>query len=216
MPLRAQRLHHRIRNRLTTALALGTEPIRMAIDTPRIPLLLDKRHIRIERITALRAEKVARVPLGATGDDYLALNRGSAALAPWAKALVEVQVAVEPRRLVSAVLVLQPLHLLRRVPAGEEGDVLARRAGADAVHARGVLGAGFWVEGHALELLAALVAAEALWVEAAPARGYNAPGDGECASGALRACADGGGRPVGASGGGEGACGGWQRACGGL
>jgi hypothetical protein len=86
---------------------------------------------------------------------------------------------------------------------------LARSASADPVHARGVLGAGFRVEGHALELLAALVAAEAFRVEAAPAGGYDAAGDGERAGCALGAGADGGGRPVGAGGGGEGARGGW-------
>ena len=77
----------------------------MAIDTPRVPLLLDKRHLRIKRIAALRAEKVAGVPLRAARDDDLALDRGGAALAARAEALVEVQVAVEPRGLVDAVLV---------------------------------------------------------------------------------------------------------------
>lgn len=209
MPLRAQCLHHRIRNRLAAALTLRTKPIRVAVDTPRVPLLLDKRHIRIKRITALRAEKVAGVPLGATRDDNLALDGGSTTLAAWAKALVEVQVAVEPRRLVGAVLVLQLLHLLRCFPAGQEGHVVAGGASADAVHARGVLSAGLRVEGDALELLAALVAAEALRVEAAPARGDDAARDGERAGGALGAGADGGGRPVGAGGRGKGARGGW-------
>jgi hypothetical protein len=209
MPLRPQRLHHRIRNRLATALTLRAKPIRMAIDTPRIPLFLHKRHIRIKRITALRAEKVARVPLRATRDDNLALDGRRTALTPRTKALVEVQVAVEPRRLVGAILVFQALHFLRCFPAGQEGDVVAGRAGADAVYARGVLGAGFRVEGDAFELLAALVAAEALGVEPTAACGDDAPGDGEGAGGALGAGADGGGRPVGAGGGGEGARGGW-------
>ena len=125
MPLRPQRLHHRIRNRLPTPLTLRAKPIRMAIDTPRVPLLLDKRHLRIKRIAALRAEKVARVPLRAARDDDLALDRGGAALAARAEAFVEVQVAVEPRGLVNAVLVFELLHLFWCVPAGEEGDVVA-------------------------------------------------------------------------------------------
>jgi hypothetical protein len=181
----------------------------VAVDTPRIPLLLHKRHVGIKRITALRAEKVARVPLRATRNDNLALDGRRTAFTARTKALVKVQVAVEPWRLVGTILVLQALHLLRRFPAGQEGDVVAGRAGADAVYARGVLGAGFRVEGDAFELLAALVAAEALGVEPTAACGDDAPGDGEGAGGALGAGADGGGRPVGAGGGGEGARGGW-------
>ena len=149
MPLGAQRLHHRIRNRLPTPLALGAVPIGMAIDAPRVPVLFDERGGGIERITALGAEEVAGVPLGAAGDDDLALDGGFAGFAAGGEALVEVEVAVEARRWVGAVARFQVRHCFRGLPAGEEGDVVAGGAGVDPCYARLVLRAGFGVEGYA-------------------------------------------------------------------
>lgn len=208
MPLTPQRFHHCIRNRLATALALGTVAIRMAIDTPGIPIFFHKRGVGIERIAALRAEEVAGVPLGAAGDYDLALDGGLARFAARGEALVEVEVAVEARGGVCAVAGFEFLHLFWGVPAGEEGDVGAGGAGLDAGDAGGVFGGGLRVEGDAFEFLAALVAAEAFGVEAASAGGDDAARDGQRAGRALGACADGGGCPVGAGGGGEGARGG--------
>ena len=208
MPLAPQRLDNRVRDGLATALALCAVPVGVAIDTPRIPVLFDKRRRRVKRIAALGAEKVSRVPLCAARDHDLALDGRLAGFAPRGEALVKVQVAVEARGLVGAVLVLELAHLLGRVPAGEEGDVLAALSCSDAVYARAVLGGGLGVEGDAFELLAALVAGETFGVETTPACGYDAARDGERAGGALRAGADGCWCPVGAGGAGEGAAGG--------
>lgn len=81
MPLKPKRLDHNIRHRLSAPLALRTIAIGMTIDTPSIPILLHKRRSRVERITALGAEEVTRMPLRATRDNDLALDRRLAALA---------------------------------------------------------------------------------------------------------------------------------------
>lgn len=198
MPLCAQRLDDRIRDRLATALALCAVAIGMTVDTPRIPILLHEGRAGIKRITTLRAKKVPRMPLRTTSHHNLALNRSLATLAPGAEALVEIQMAVEPRTLIDTILLLELRHLLRRVPAGQERDVLAALACADAVAACGVFGGGLRVEGYAFELLPALVAAEAFGVEATAAGADDAPGDGERALCALGAGADGCWCPVGA------------------
>jgi len=198
MPLRAQRLDNRIRNRLTTALTLRRVPIRMTIDTPRMPILLHKRRVRIERITTLRTEEMPRVPFSATSHHNLPLNRGLTTLTPRAEALMEIQMAIESRTLIRAILLLELLHSLWGVPAGQTRDILAALAGADAVAACGVLCAGFGVEGNAFELLAALVAAEAFGVETAAAGADDAAADGKRAVCALRAGANGCWGPVGA------------------
>jgi len=95
VPLRPQRLDHGINNGFATALALCAKAVRVAIHTPRVAFLLHKRRARIKRVAALRAEKVAGVPLGAARDNDFALNRCLAALAARRKELVEVEVAVE-------------------------------------------------------------------------------------------------------------------------
>lgn len=197
MPLGTQGLDDRISDRLATALALGRVAVRMAIDTPCVPVLLDERRARIERVAALRAEEMSRVPLGAARYNDLPFDGRLARLAARREALVEIQMAVEPRTLVRTVLLLELRHFLRRVPARQEGDVVAVQAGADAVAARGVLCAGFRVEGDAFQLLAALVAAEAFGVETAPAGRHDTPGDGERALCALCAGSDGCWCPVG-------------------
>lgn len=86
----------------------------MTIHTPRIPFLLHKRRARIKRIAALGAEKVASVPLGATRNNHLALNRRLTALAAGRKELVEVEVAVEAEGFVGAVLVFEARHVVGR------------------------------------------------------------------------------------------------------
>lgn len=96
MPIPPKRLQHRLRHRLPAAPTLATIPMGMTPHTPRIPLLLHKRRLRIKRIAALRAEEMPRVPLRPASDDDLALDRRLAALAPRAEQLVEIQVAVEP------------------------------------------------------------------------------------------------------------------------
>lgn len=77
----------------------------MAVDTPRIPIFLDKRGTGIKRITTLRAEKVSGMPLGAARDDDLALDGRFARFAAWAEAFVEIEVAVETRALIKPILV---------------------------------------------------------------------------------------------------------------
>ena len=105
MPLRAQRFNHRIRNRFAAPFTLRAIAISMTIDAPRVPVLFDKRRGGIERVAALCAKEVARVPFSAARDYDFALDRRFAGLAARGETLVEIEVAVEPRRFVDAVLV---------------------------------------------------------------------------------------------------------------
>jgi len=98
MPLAPQRLHHHIRHRLPTLAALGTVPVSVAIATPRIAILLDERRAGIEWIAALRTEKVASVPFGATSNNNFAFDWCLARLAARAEHFVEVERAVEAHR----------------------------------------------------------------------------------------------------------------------
>lgn len=93
-------------------------------------------------------------------------------------------------------------------------------AGVDAGDAFGALVVGFGVEGYAFEVLAAVVAEEAFWVEAGAGGGDDAPSDGEGTVLAEGAGTDAGGGPVGArvccavsSERGFGLLGVWKRTC---
>jgi hypothetical protein len=166
MPLRPQRLDNRICHRLATLLTLGTIPMRMTIHTPRIPILLHKRRARIKRVATLRAKKVSCMPLGATRDNHLAFNGGLARFASRGEHFVEVEVAEEALGFVCAVFVFEAGHVVRGRVRGEEGNIVATLAGADTGDALGEFVIWFGVEGDAFEVLAALVAGEALGVEA--------------------------------------------------
>lgn len=196
MPLRAQRLDHRIHNRLPALPALGRVPIRMAPNAPRIPIFLNKRRRRIKRVAALRAEKVSDVPLRAACDNNLALDGRLAALAARREQLVEVKVAEEALGFVEAVVGFQAQHVVGRGVRGEELDVLAALAGADAGDALGVLDVGLGVEGYTFQVLAAVVADEAFGVEARACGRDDAPRDGQRALAAEGTGADRGRGPV--------------------
>lgn len=98
MPLTPQRLNHNICHRLAALAALRTVPVSMAVATPCIAIFLDERRASIERIATLRAEKVPSVPLSATSNDNLALDRSLARFAARAEHFVEVERAVEAER----------------------------------------------------------------------------------------------------------------------
>jgi hypothetical protein len=138
----------------------------MAPYTPRIPLLLDKRRAAVKRVAALRAEEVTNVPLRTARDDDLSLDGCLAALAARREQLVEVEVAVEAQGLVMPVFSLELLHRFVGRMRVQHGKVVAALACVDARYALGVLGGRLRVEGHAFEVLAAVVALEALRVEA--------------------------------------------------
>jgi hypothetical protein len=95
MPLTPKRLHNHIRHGLPTLAALGTVPISVAVAAPRIAVLLNKRRASIERIAALRTEKVASVPLSAASNNHLTFDRRLARFAARAEHFVEVECAVE-------------------------------------------------------------------------------------------------------------------------
>lgn len=166
MPLCPQRLDNRIGNRFPTALALGTVPMRMTVNTPSIPIFLHKRCSAIKRVATLCTEKVTGVPFGAASDNDLAFNGRLAALAARGEELVEIKVAVETCGFVGAVVILEARHVVGCGVSGEVGDVLARESGTDARDTFGVLVGRLRVEGYAFEMLAALVAREAFGMEA--------------------------------------------------
>jgi hypothetical protein len=88
--------------------------MRMAIDTPRIAILLDKGRGGIKRIATLSAEKVSSMPFRTTRNNDLAFDGSLAALAAGRKQFVEVEVAVEARGFVGAVIVLEACHVFGR------------------------------------------------------------------------------------------------------
>lgn len=95
MPLASQSLDHNIRHRLPTLATLGTVAISVAVATPRVPILLDKRRTSVKRITTLRAEKVTSMPFRAARNNDLAFDRRLARFAAWAEHFVEIEGAVE-------------------------------------------------------------------------------------------------------------------------
>jgi len=161
MPLAPQRLHHNIRHRLPALAALGTIPISVAVATPRVAILLDKRRTRIEWIAALRAEEVASVPFGTASDDDFAFDRRLARFAARAEHFVEVERAVEAHRR----LAVGHFGSVELVVCDVHWDV-AGVAGCDAFQARNTFGVGFGMESDVLEVCVALVAVEAGWMEA--------------------------------------------------
>jgi len=161
MPLKTQRLHHNIRYRLPAPLTLGTIPIGMAVDTPRIPILLHKRRRRIKRIATLSAEEVASMPLRATSDDDFALDRCLAGLAARGEVLVEVQMAVEAQAWL-AVGGFEGVELVLCQVFWELASVVTK---SDAFETLRALSLGFRIEGHKLEVGTAFVADEAAGVE---------------------------------------------------
>jgi hypothetical protein len=200
MPLAPQRLDNGIRNWLSATFTLRTEAVGVTVDTPRISFFLHERGGGVKGVTALRAEKVTSVPFCTARDDDFTLDGRLTRLAAGGEALVEIEVAVEARRFIEAVLVGELGHEFRGFPAREEGNVGAGLAGANAVYACGVFERGFGVEGNAFEFLTALVACEALGVKAASGGGHNSASDRERAVSALSAGTDGGWSPVCAGG----------------
>jgi hypothetical protein len=199
VPLGPERFDYGIGNGLAAPLALCAVAVRVAADAPRVAVLFDKRRRGVERVAALRAEKVARVPLGAARDNDFALDGRLARLTARGEELVEVERAEKALRWVRPVFGFEARHVGGCRVRVEEGEVDAGLARADALAALGVLLVGLRVEGDAFELLAALVAREALRVEAETGGGDGAAGNGERALRAESAVADDRGRgPVGA------------------
>lgn len=110
----------------------------------------------ITHIAALRAEKVADMPLSTTSDNNLSLDGRLAALAPGTEEFMEIQVAVEPQRVVAVVQFGLSFNLL---------DFLAIQPALDAVHTGFAFGRRLGVEGDALKSLVAMEAGEAVRME---------------------------------------------------
>jgi hypothetical protein len=114
----------------------------MARDTVRVIILLDKRGVGIEGVTAFSAEEVPNMPFCACCHYHLALDGRLAASAAGTEEFVKVQVAVESQ-LAFYIVVADPLGF-------ETLQTFVFR---------------FWVECHALKRGGAVVAREAFWVE---------------------------------------------------
>lgn len=123
-------------------------------------------------IAALRAEEMSHVPLGSTRNNNFPLDRRLTALTPRTEELMIIQVAIKPQPLIAI--------LLRRA----RYIIVPRHAITDAVHAVQAMAFRLGVESHALKALAAMVAAEAFWVEAYACGGDDAACDreGACAA----------------------------------
>lgn len=182
MPVPPQRLQHRLRDRLPAAPTLAAVPIRVTTHAPRVAVLLHERRAGIERIAALRAEEVARMPLRAARDDDLALDGRLTGLAARGEELVEVEMAVEAERGVAVVEFLLQELVLGHVELVVEGQALP--AGVDPGEALPALSFGLRVEGNEFEIGVALMADEAVGVEALASGAQDATSDRQGAVGA--------------------------------
>ena len=149
----------------------------MTPHTPRIAILLHKRRRAIKRVSALCAEEVADVPLGAARDNDLAFDRRLAAFATWREELVKVEMAVEAGRLV-AIFGFEVEDIVGCF-AVRDGDRVACLAGGDAVEALAALLLGLRVKCDEFEVGVAFVADEAGGVETFACCAEDAAGDWE-------------------------------------
>jgi hypothetical protein len=178
MPLRPKRLDNRIRDWLATLLALCTVSMSMAIDTPRVSVLLHKRRCGIKRITTLGAEKVSSMPLCTTRNNDFALDGRLARLASRREHFVEIEVAEEALRFICAVFVLKACHVIGSRMCRKESEIFAPLARTNARDTFCEFVLWFWVKGDALEMFATLVARKAFGVETLACRGYDTTSNG--------------------------------------
>ena len=108
-------------------------------------------------IATLCAEEMPRMPLSPASYNHLTLNRRLAAFASWAEELVVVEMAIEAHSLVTVIGFRNALADL---------DVLAVHPPMNTIDALSTLIFWLWVESDTFEAFAAMVADEALGMEA--------------------------------------------------
>jgi hypothetical protein len=104
MPFSAQGLNVLSNNSYTALSALWCASLctlRLAIDAPCVPVLLNVRHAVVKRVTTLGAEEMAVVPVSTESDDVLTENRGLAVLTARGEQLMPIKMAKEPETLIS-------------------------------------------------------------------------------------------------------------------
>lgn len=175
MPLAAERLHILPDYGQLASLALWRSPfgpLGLALDAPRVAVLLDMRHALLERIAALGTKEVPVVKVVAQRHDMLTNDGRRAGLAAGCEELVPVQVAEEAQTRVAVLCHGLPGLLGQGLAGGTASDTL-QACGPERVGLRGDF-EGF--EGRATG-----VADEALGVEAlgAAAEGNNTSFDGK-------------------------------------
>jgi hypothetical protein len=166
MPLCPKSLDNRIRDWLSTFLALCAITMCMAIDTPSITVLLHEWSARVKRITALRAEEVSRMPLSTTCHNDLTFNGCLARLAAGREHLVEVEMTEETLRLISAIFMFQACHVVWGGMRREEGNVFTPLASLDARDTFCELVVWLGIESNTFKVLSTLVADKTLGMEA--------------------------------------------------
>jgi hypothetical protein len=144
----------------------------MAVTAPRVPVFLDERRASIERITTLRAEEVASMPLSTARNNDLAFDRCLARFAARAEHLVEVEGAVEAHRRLAVCF----FGLVEFVVGDVVGDV-AGQASCDTLQSGFALWVRLRVESDVFEVCVAFVAVKAGWVKALTSSWKNAAGD---------------------------------------
>ena len=138
----------------------------VTVDTPRVPILFDKRRAGVKWIATLRTEEVPGMPFRTTSYNHLPLNRRLARLATWREHLVEVEVTEETLRFICAVLAFEAGHVVRSRVTGKELDIFTALASADTGDSFGKLVVRLGVERYAFKVLTTLVAGKALRVKA--------------------------------------------------
>lgn len=122
-------------------LALGGAPLRplgLAVDTPRIAVLLNVRHAFLKRVAAFGAEEMTIVKMVTEGNNVISQDGRRTGLAAGSKQFVPVQVAEEPQARV-AVLSHGLTRLLGQgLASGTTGNAIESR-GAEGIRFRGDL-----------------------------------------------------------------------------
>lgn len=198
MPFTSQCLDYHIRNRLPAPLTLRAEPVCVTVDTPCVSLFLYEWGTTVERIATLRAEEVTNVPLCAARYNDFPFDRCFAGFAAWGEKFMEIKMTEEARGFVGSIFVLKALHVRGGRVRGEECDVSAREAGANAFDAFGMFVGRLGIEGYALKVLTALVAREAFGMKAGTSCGDNPTCNGQGALGTKSASAYSSRGPMGA------------------
>lgn len=108
-------------------LALWSAPLRplgLALDAPRVTVLLYVRHAVFKRIAAFCAEKVAVVPMVPKGNDVLPKDGRPAMLAARGEELMPVQMAIQPEPVIPILRHGIARNLLEHLASGATLDSL--------------------------------------------------------------------------------------------
>lgn len=136
--------------------------LRLAVNTPRVPVLFDMRHAVLERVATLGTEEVPVMPMRSKSYNVLPEDGGFAVLTAWSEEFVPVEMAVEAEAFIS---------VFRHGHARLLIQNLSRRATPNSVQSLSPRCVWLWRNLHGLKASVASVATEAVRME--PLRGTS-------------------------------------------